>query len=355
MSPGEGTKSRKFMKIIVIDGAQGEGGGQILRTSLSIAMVTGRAVQVDNIRAGRSKPGLLRQHLACIRAAQAISQAEVIGAELGSRAVTFIPGPVRSGQYNFVVGSAGSTTLILQTVLMPLLLADGVSELKFEGGTHNGMAPSVDFIQHSFLPVLARMGVQVDIDLERFGFYPVGGGRWRARIHSLRNAQPLNLLAAGKLLDKTAVATSANINSLVNVRELQQVKKYSDWGTSTLESRSVSAIGPGNILSLRVRFETICAMFESVGVRGVSAERVADQALNMLTRYLRAAVPVDEFLADQLLVPLLLAKGGRFRTVAPSEHFQTNLAVINALTGIRATLTQLADDDWEVIIPPLDS
>ena len=161
---------------VALDGRQGEGGGQILRSGLTLSAITGRPLKLDHIRGGRKRPGLMRQHLACVRALAEITGAEVSGDTLGSKELSFAPGPARAGKYRFAIGSAGSTGLVLQTVLVPLLLADGPSELVLEGGTHNSMAPPFNALKHSFVPLIEAMGGRVQLDLERAGFYPAGGG-----------------------------------------------------------------------------------------------------------------------------------------------------------------------------------
>jgi RNA 3'-terminal phosphate cyclase (ATP) len=163
--------------MIEIDGSEGEGGGQVVRNACALSLVTGEPVRITNVRAKRSKPGLMRQHVTAIEAACAIGSATCEGLEVGSSDLTFRPGQVAAGDYRFSVGTAGSTGLVLQTVLMPLLLADGPSRLVLEGGTHNMLAPPFEFIQRSFLPIVRRMGGQVEARLVRHGFYPRGGGR----------------------------------------------------------------------------------------------------------------------------------------------------------------------------------
>tara|TARA_B100000446_G_scaffold61867_1_gene58325 strand:+ start:21401 stop:22453 length:1053 start_codon:yes stop_codon:yes gene_type:complete len=340
----------KEYKVIVIDGSQGEGGGQIFRTTLTLAMCLGKSVRIKNIRAGRNRPGLLRQHLACLRAAKEISGAEVTGDELGSSVVTFEPGKVKSGEYRFAIGSAGSTTLVFQTVLMPLLLAEDVSELYLEGGTHNGMAPSFDYIEQCFLPVLSGIGCRIEIDLERYGFYPAGGGAWRVRIHPANKIQPLTLVERGEVINEEAVALSARIPAHVTERELSQVKKKCYWPESSLKQKLVSSEGPGNMVSLRVNVGEVTEVFESVGERNVSAERVAGRAIRDMKRYLEAGVPVGEYLADQLVLPMALGRGGRFRTLKPSQHLLTNVEVIEAIAGVEIVLTESGDDDWSVVV-----
>ncbi|MGD2176976.1 MAG: RNA 3'-terminal phosphate cyclase, partial [Anaerolineae bacterium] len=177
------TPGPKARRTVVIDGSHGEGGGQILRTSLTLAVLTEQPVRIDRVRAGRRQPGLRPQHLTAVRAAASICDAELEGDALGSQVVTLVAGgPVRPGEYVFDVteategGSAGSVGLILQTVLLPLALGDGASHLTVRGGTHVAWAPSASYVEHVFLPTVARMGVHAEIDVEQWGFYPVGGG-----------------------------------------------------------------------------------------------------------------------------------------------------------------------------------
>ncbi|WP_413663986.1 RNA 3'-terminal phosphate cyclase [Microbulbifer sp. CNSA002] len=334
--------------MIEIDGAQGEGGGQILRTSLTLSVCLGVPVRIKNIRAGRKKTGLLRQHLACLRAAKAISNAEVSGEQLGASEITFAPGKVRPGKYHFPIGSAGSTSLVFQTVLLPLLLADSASELRFEGGTHNKSAPSFDFMVHAYLPLLARMGAGVEVALDDYGFYPAGGGSWRARVQPLSQWSKLELTERGELLNREAVATSAYIPAHVAQRELAQVHRKCEWPSEQLHQRQVKSQGPGNLLSLRLQFEKVTEVFESTGEQGLSAERVAQRGISQMQRYLNSSVPVGEYLADQLLLPMALGTGGRFRTINPSPHLLTNIEVIRNVIGTEIQLTKFCDNDWEV-------
>ena len=198
--------------MLTIDGSFGEGGGQILRTALALSLVTGKPFRIDNIRAGRKNPGLLRQHLTAVNAATEISQAEVTGAGIGSRELTFAPGSVESGDYAFAVGTAGSTTLVLQTVLPALLIADGKSQLILEGGTHNPFAPPFDFLEQAFLPLVNRMGPRVTAELERPGFYPAGGGRMRVTIEPAGELKKhLDIPSRGEVRGRRAKAVVANL------------------------------------------------------------------------------------------------------------------------------------------------
>jgi len=336
--------------MLVIEGSQGEGGGQILRTSLTMAMVTGTEIRVENIRAGRKKPGLMRQHLACVRAAQAVSDATVSGAEIGSTEINFNPKAVKSGEYHFSVGTAGSTMLVFQTVLPALALVDGESRLSFEGGTHNFFAPSFDFIALAFAPLLRQMGVAIEMEISRYGFYPQGGGQWQAVIKPSGCIGRLELVDAGELLSKEAVVTSANIPNHVATRELNEVAKLSNWPENVLKVKNIKCIGSGNIVSMRLHYAHCSEVVEHVGKLGMAAEKVARRAVQAICRYQASTAPVGVYLADQLMLLMAVGKGGVFRTMKPSLHSQTNRDVIHLFTDRRFQFEQLAEDLWEVRI-----
>ncbi len=185
-----------------IDGSQGEGGGQILRTSLALSLVTGQPFRLEQIRAGRRKPGLLRQHLTAVEAAKTVGAAEAIGAEMGSRTLEFRPGAVIAGNYRFAVGTAGSATLVLQTILPPLLTASGGSTVTIEGGTHNPFAPPFDFLAGCFVPLIQRMGPRIELEMRCPGFYPAGGGKFDARIEPVKRLACFDLMTRGEIQQK---------------------------------------------------------------------------------------------------------------------------------------------------------
>jgi RNA 3'-terminal phosphate cyclase (ATP) len=224
--------------MIEIDGSFGEGGGQILRTAISLSMVTGRAVRIDRIRANRPRPGLMHQHLTAVKAAQEVCGAEVAGAALGSTELQFTPGEVSHGHYTFSIGTAGSTTLVLQTILPALMTADEATTVTLEGGTHNIHAPSIDFLQRAFLPLLARMGPIVEVELERHGFYPAGGGRVSATITPCPQVKPLNLVERGEVTHRRAVAVVANLPGSIAQRELAVVGEKLGVRSSSRRPRS---------------------------------------------------------------------------------------------------------------------
>ena len=336
---------------IDIDGSQGEGGGQVLRTSLSLSMLSGRPVRLHNVRAGRRKPGLMRQHLTCVLAAARVCTAQVEGAAIGSTSLEFRPGPIQAGDYGFAIGSAGSTALVLQTLLPALLQAPGRSRLRIEGGTHVPMAPCADFIEHAFLPVLRDMGAAIDFRLERHGFFPAGGGAIEVMIDP-RPLQPLALDQRGALTELVAEAMVSQLPTRIVERELDALKRA--LPNAQLKRRELGAgCGPGNALVLRAQFEHACEVRTSLGRIDLSSEEVAQLAVSEFKRHLAHGAPVGEHLADQLLLPLWLAGDGEFVTCRPSTHLETNIAVMRAFGGVEISLEPDLQDPqrrWRVAL-----
>lgn len=339
------------MEMIELDGSQGEGGGQILRSALSLSMVTGIPFRIENIRANRPKPGLLRQHLVAVQAAAAVSSARVQGDALGSRALEFVPGQVCAGDYAFAIGSAGSCTLVLQTVLPALICGDGVSTLKLSGGTHNPFAPPAHFLQRVFLPLLARMGVKVELQIQRCGFYPAGGGELMVRIEPTAEWAPLHLEERGPALRIYAESLVAGVPAQVAKRELAAVQAALGLAEDALVVRSLPQDqGPGNVLMLTCEHERVNEVVCSFGERGMSSEQVARQAVNELSAYLSSQAAAGEHLADQLLLPLALARAGSFTTVTPSEHTRTNTRVIGKFLPVDFVFEPLAENKVRVSV-----
>ena len=331
-----------------IDGSQGEGGGQILRSALGLAMCTGIPFRIEGIRAGREKPGLMRQHLASVNAAAEICGAEVSGAALGSRELTFQPGSVRPGEYRFATGSAGSAGLVLQTVLPPLLSAAGPSTLVLEGGTHNPHAPPFDFLDRAFLPILNRMGPRITSRLERHGFYPRGGGRFVITIDPAPLA-PLELVTRGKLLERSCRATVAGLSRSIAEREIEQVRQSLDWTAACFEVCELSRDeGPGNVLTMKLAFEHVTEVVTGFGERGVPAEQIAIATAEEALRYMKLTAPVGEHLADQLLIPFALAGAGRFVTGPLSLHATTNREIVQRFLDVWIDYAELAPNEWEI-------
>ena len=322
--------------MIELDGAAGEGGGQILRSALTLAMITGQPFRIRNIRANRAKPGLMRQHLVAVQAALQVCGGEAAGAALGSQDLTFIPGPVKGGDYAFAIGTAGSCTLVLQTVLPALLKADRSSTLRLAGGTHNPMAPPVQFLQRAWCPRLAEMGAPIDIRLDRFGFYPAGGGVVEARVEPCAELRPRTWMARGSPRAAYAEAFVAGVPERVAQRELACVGKALRWGGEQLLVRDLPADqGPGNVLMLTLEYDHATEVFTAFGEKSVSAERVAHQAVRRARQYLESRAAFAEYLADQVMLPLALAGGGGFTMDEVSMHARTNAQVIETFLPVR--------------------
>src|SRR5215467_664578 len=336
--------------MLTIDGAQGEGGGQILRTALSLSMITGTPFALKNIRANRRKPGLLRQHLACVKAAASISRAKVAGVEINSPALTFEPGTIRGGDYEFAIGTAGSTVLVFQTVLPALLRAKDPSDVVFRGGTHNSSAPTFDFLERAFLPLLARMGASVELRLGALGFYPAGGGVWHARIEPAATLSSLVLEEAGGIRSRRIIADVANIPYDVAQREVREAARLLSWPQDAGTARTVKSDGPGNVLAIELGYEHVTEVFTGFGERGISAESIASRAVWEVRAYLSAGAPVGPHLCDQLLLPMALAGGGSILTTRPTPHTLTNVVVIEAFLGLKFFLTDLGNHRWRIAL-----
>ncbi|MBE0442238.1 MAG: RNA 3'-terminal phosphate cyclase [Psychrobacter sp.] len=328
-----------------IDGSTGEGGGQIIRTALSLSMLTGIPIEITNIRARRAKPGLMRQHLMCVQASQSISNATVTGAALGSAAFRFAPNAIKPGEYHFDIGSAGSTSLVLQTLLPALLFANtniqAASTVTIKGGTHNPLAPTTDFLQHAFVPALAKLGMQVHIECLQAGFAPIGGGVIKATITPFMrraDSQPLTLTERGALTKIALVASVLNLEYDIGKRELASATAtLIDGGVDdtlmTSNTSQLDGIGEGNSCSALVTHkhgdQIHQEMFTLLGEKRTSAEKMGNRLAGLVKRYLlKTDALVDEYLTDQLLLPLALSGGGEFTARVISQHTETQAWLI---------------------------
>jgi RNA 3'-terminal phosphate cyclase (ATP) len=315
--------------MIEIDGSKGEGGGQVLRTALTLSMITQQPFRIANIRANRSKPGLMRQHLASVRAAAEISGANVEGGALGSTALTFEPGAIKSGEYEFQIGTAGSSTLVLQTVVPALLYAPAPSVVRVSGGTHNSKAPPAEFLQRAYGRAMADMGAQVEFTLERAGFYPAGGGAVRATVQPLQGWRRLKLEARGERRQAYAESLVAAVPAGVAKRELDCVASAMGWSGDQLRFQILpDQWGPGNALLITLDHEHVTEVFVAFGEKARRSEEVARDAVAQARRFIASGAAVSEHLADQLLIPMALAGGGSFTMDVVSQHTRTNAEII---------------------------
>lgn len=320
--------------MIIIDGSEGEGGGQVLRYACALSLLTGESFTIENIRGGREKPGLMRQHVTAIEAACVIGGAECSGLAVGSTQIIFRPGTIMPGDYHFAVGTAGSTGLVLQTVMVPLLLAASPSRLVIEGGTHAMAAPPFDFLERALLPVINRMGPMITARLVRHGFFPRGGGRIEVDIAPapLSAIECIDRGAAGPV---QATAIIAGIPFDVADRELKAVRKVlAEWPDGAFVTRQLPADqGPGNALLLEANFEHVTELMSGFGKLGVPAERLAKTAAKRMAGYIAGGAFAGPYLQDQLLLPMAFARGGAFTTVKISEHSRTAAHLIERFAG----------------------
>jgi RNA 3'-terminal phosphate cyclase (ATP) len=336
--------------MLTIDGSLGEGGGQILRSALALSVCLRRPFRIVSIRARRPKPGLRPQHLAAVRAAAEISGAHVEGATIGGKMLTFEPGAIDAGAHRFAIGTAGSTMLVLQTVLPALLTASRGSELRLEGGTHNPRAPTFECLARAYLPLIGRMGPRIAIELERAGFEPAGGGVVQVRIAPAPRLDPLHLETRGALLRVAAEVLLSKLPAHIAEREATALANELDIETDSVRVRGIDdSPGPGNVVSVFVESEHVTEVFAEFGRRGVPAERVAQHAALAAKRYLASGVPIGVHLADQLLLPLALAGGGSFVTLPPSAHTRTNIDVIQAFLPVAIRCAALDETgSWRI-------
>lgn len=348
-----------IITMIKIDGSKGEGGGQIIRSSLCLSAITGKPVSLFNIRAGRKKPGLLRQHLTAVQAAKTICRAKVTGAELNSSELTFRPGQLRGGDFHFQIGSAGSATLVAQTVLPALMTTEEASTLRVEGGTHNPKAPCFDYLAKVFLPLIQQMGPRFETQLDSHGFYPAGGGSFQLKIHPTTELAPLEVLNRDNRITPRITAIVSNIPKSVGERECETIAKKTDWDASCFEVVEVpNPRGPGNVVMIELISNQLSEMFTGFGAVGVRAEQIARSTLKMARNYIALAdIPVGLHLADQLMLPMGLAalqgKTSRFKTMPLTPHSKTNMDVLQRFLDIEFA-TEESDNSVMVTVMPRD-
>jgi RNA 3'-terminal phosphate cyclase (ATP) len=322
--------------MIEIDGSQGEGGGQVLRSSLSLSLMTGKPMRITNIRARRPKPGLRAQHLKSVDAAVAVGKAEIEGASFGSQSLTFSPRGITAGQYQFDIGTAGSTSLVLQTIFVPLGLADHTSRITIIGGTHVKWSPAFHYLRMNWLPHMHQIGFRGDLTLDLAGFFPQGGGRIRAQILPSGSRTPLCLTDRGDLQRIEGLSAVSNLPESIAIRQRRQaLRRLSGLGCPMeIDVIQLPSKRKGTMIILKAVLEKSQACYVGLGERGKPAEKVADEAAEALLAFMVTDGAIDEYLADQLLVPLTFALGNsEIRTSKVTQHLITNAEVIQAFTS----------------------
>lgn len=334
-------------EIVHIDGSYGEGGGQIIRTSLSLAAMTGRPLEIRNIRARRTKPGLQPQHLAAVRAAAALCNAHLTGDAVGSTALTFEPQtPVMAGEYFFSIGTAGAASLVVQTVLMPLALAAGNSRVRVIGGTHVPHSPPVEYLETIYIPALRRAGLEVELGYEKAGFFPKGGGEIEVRISSGALPAPLNFTERGKLQQLNGYVVTSNLPAHVAERGTQTIEKEMKavGRRISIESRGKPSPGPGAAVVIAAQCENGMAAFSAIGELRKPMEKVAVAPCRDFMKWWKSGASCDEHLADQLVLPMCFATGeSRWATSEVTEHLRTVLWVVRHFLPVEANLAEHED------------
>jgi RNA 3'-terminal phosphate cyclase (ATP) len=296
---------------------------------------------------------LMRQHLAAVKAAVEVSGATVEGMEIGSTWLRFEPGSIRRGQYECAVGTAGSTVLVIQTVLLPMISVGGGSRLGVEGGTHNSMAPSGDYLVRSYHPQLARMGSAASISIVRRGFFPAGGGRIEVSLPEMewRAVGGYELVERGAMKSRRAIAIVSNLAGHIGFRELKAVQQRLHFSDDEIRMDAASGgSGPGNVLYVEYEYENVTEIFTGYGAHGIPAERLAAKVCQEVERYLKSTAPVGDYLADQLLLPMAISGGGTMRCTALTPHFLSQVQVIQQFMNIQITTEREDRLSWLVTV-----
>lgn len=327
-------------EIIEIDGSFGEGGGQILRTALSLSCLLQKPFRIFNIRKGRKKPGLMSQHLAGVRAMELLSGAKVKGAQIGSLELYFEPGYIKGGTFFYDIGTAGSTALLLQTMLPCLALSEEKSNITLKGGTHVPFSPSFHYIKEIFGEFLKRIGINIKLFIEQYGFYPRGGGIIRAEIEPVKKLNTLRLIERGSLQKIKGLSGVANLPITIAERQKDGfIKAFTNALPSPvdieIETLVIKSSGSGTFIHITAEFENSVAGFTALGEKGKRAEAVGEEAASAFLRYFATGASLDPHLADQIIIYLSLIEGiSEFSTSEITEHLLTNLWILNKFTEV---------------------
>jgi RNA 3'-phosphate cyclase len=341
--------------VIDIDGSDGEGGGQVLRTSLTLSLLVQKPFKIRDIRGRRKNPGLRAQHLAAVRAAQVVGKAEVQGDELGSRTLRFEPSGLRAGEYQFDIGTAGACSLVLQTIFLPLAHTGSDSYVEITGGTHVPWSPSFEYIERVWLPALTSFGYSASANLTRAGFYPKGGGKIGISISGSRAVDGLVAQEQGTVRELAGVSLSSNLPEHVAARQRQRLIERLETRRLAveIEIEKPESPGQGSAVFISSRNSPAFFGFSALGVKGKRSESVADEAADQVISFIASGAAMDRFLADQVLIPLAIAPSiSRFSVETVTEHLRTNAEIIEKFLDSKITIrkpAQGAAADIEIV------
>ena len=341
--------------MVEIDGSFGEGGGQILRSSLTLSAMTGQDLQIKNIRAKRKTPGLRPQHLKALEAAGEICGATIEGGYIGSQSISFYPDEIRAGNYHFDIGTAGSASLVVQTVLLPLSKAKNKSTVTVTGGTHVPWSPCFHYLNLNYLPFIWKIGLDVQLRMERAGFYPNGGGQIRASINPVSDLQSLHLTERGRLTEIRGISAVAKLSRNIATRQRRQVigRLGRRYPLNDIRVVEFDAPSPGSMILLLAMFERSQACYFALGKKGVSADKIADKAINEFESFIATQGAIDQYLADQLLLPIVFAgSASEFHTSSITKHLLTNAEVIKAFLPAEIVINGSIGEPGIVIVNP---
>ena len=348
------TTPNRSPRLVTLDGSEGEGGGQILRTALTLSLLTGTPFRIVKIRANRQKPGLRPQHLTAVEAAATLGNAEVSGLEVGSRDLTFRPGTYTPADLSLNIGTAGSTALVLQTLHLPIALrATSPVRVTLSGGTFNTKAPSYPFLENTWRAHLASMGCPIALAMPRAGFYPRGGGQLDAWIEPAE-LRPLTIGGRGKIVRIRGQAGVSGLKTSIAERlRARAEERFNGEGIADGTPVSIDLVewkgsSPGTAIWLSVEYEGVAApsTFIGLGERGKPADAVADEAVDeLLAHNAEGQGAVDPHSADQILIPLALASGASSYTVSEvTEHLRTNIRTVRSFLNRTIEVEDGAED-----------
>jgi RNA 3'-terminal phosphate cyclase (ATP) len=341
--------------MIEIDGSLGEGGGQILRSALTLSLMTKQDFRVVNIRSKRKEPGLRPQHLKAVQAAAKVSEASVEGAKIGSQHIFFSPGDIKAGNYRFDIGTAGSASLVFQTLMLPLSTALASSTVSIRGGTHVPWSPCFHYLDLNYLPFIWKLGLDAHLRMVKAGFYPRGGGELRAAIEPTKNLLPMNMMDRGRLLEIRGISSVSKLSRNIAIRQRRQVigRLGRRFPLNDIRIVEFPALSPGSLILLLAEFEHSLVCYFALGQKGKSADKVADQAIREFEDFIATDGVIDQYMADQLLLPLAFAVGpSKFRTSKITRHLTTNAEVIRAFLPVKIHILGRINEPGIVSVTP---